>query len=112
MLRRRRLTTRCGSGVAHCIGSWAVRSERFRCTSALLSKAASPPERKSRRSRPMAIQAVHPQWHERRLGRTILKTYRAMVDLNDVFPNERQPRMGPKDDVELQRQIEANEGVF
>ena len=51
-------------------------------------------------------------WQERRLGRTLLRTYRDTVDLYDVFPNDRQPRMGPKDDPELQRQIEANEGVF
>lgn len=47
-----------------------------------------------------------------RLGRTLLRTYRDTVDLYDVFPNEKQPRMGPKEDPELQRQIEANEGVF
>lgn len=35
-----------------------------------------------------------------------------MMDLDDLLPNDRQPRMGPKEDVELQRQIEANEGVF
>jgi ParB family chromosome partitioning protein len=29
-----------------------------------------------------------------------------------VFPNDRQPRRGPKQDPELQRQIEANEGIF
>ena len=52
------------------------------------------------------------QWQERRLGRTILRTYRDSRDLYDVVPNERQPRMGPKDDLELQRQIEANEGIF
>src|SRR5258707_3324960 len=52
------------------------------------------------------------QWHERRLGRTILRTYRTTVDLNDVVPNPNQPRLGPKKDAELQRQIEANEGVF
>jgi ParB family chromosome partitioning protein len=55
--------------------------------------------------------ALH-QWQERRLGRTILRTYRDTRDLNDVVPNERQPRMGPKEDLELQRQIEANEGIF
>lgn len=49
---------------------------------------------------------------ERRLGRTILRTYRTKVDINDVVPNERQPRIGPKEDEELQRQIEANEGLF
>ncbi|HEX6099751.1 MAG TPA: ParB N-terminal domain-containing protein [Thermoanaerobaculia bacterium] len=52
------------------------------------------------------------QWQERRLGRTILRTYRDTRDLYDVIPNERQPRMGPKEDLELQRQIEANEGIF
>jgi len=53
----------------------------------------------------------HP-WQERRLGRTILRTYRDTRDLYDVVPNPRQPRMGPKEDMELQRQIEANEGIF
>jgi ParB family chromosome partitioning protein len=56
--------------------------------------------------------ASSPQWQERRLGRTILRTYRDARDLYDVVPNERQPRMGPKEDLELQRQIEANEGIF
>ncbi|MGA8724680.1 MAG: ParB/RepB/Spo0J family partition protein [Acidimicrobiales bacterium] len=49
---------------------------------------------------------------ERRLGRTILRTFRTKVDIDDVVPNERQPRLGPKEDEELQRQIEANEGLF
>jgi ParB family chromosome partitioning protein len=53
------------------------------------------------------------QWYERRLGRTILRAYREdRVDLYDVLPNDKQPRMGPKEDPELQRQIEANEGIF
>src|SRR5678816_2135756 len=51
-------------------------------------------------------------WQERRLGRTIVRTRRAIVDLDDVLPNEKQPRIGPKEDPELQRQIEANEGIF
>ncbi len=51
-------------------------------------------------------------YQERRLGRTVLRTYRTTVDLDDVVPNDQQPRLGPKEDVELQRQIEANEGVF
>jgi ParB family transcriptional regulator, chromosome partitioning protein len=59
----------------------------------------------------MITAAAH-QWQERRLGRTILRTYRDSRDLYDVVPNERQPRMGPKEDLELQRQIEANEGIF
>src|SRR5579862_3366478 len=57
-------------------------------------------------------QAMTLHWQERRLGRTLLRTYRDTVDLYDVFPNERQPRLGPKEDEELQRQIEANEGIF
>ena len=51
-------------------------------------------------------------WQERRLGRTILRTYRDTLDIDDILPNTSQPRMGPKEDPELQRQIEANEGVF
>jgi len=49
---------------------------------------------------------------ERRLGRTILRTYRTTVDIDDLTPNDQQPRLGPKEDEELQRQIEANEGLF
>ena len=49
---------------------------------------------------------------ERRLGRTVLRTYRTQIDLDELVPNDQQPRMGPKEDIELQRQIEANEGVF
>jgi len=51
-------------------------------------------------------------WQERRLGRTILRTYRATLDIDDILPNDNQPRLGPKEDPELQRQIEANEGIF
>jgi hypothetical protein len=39
-------------------------------------------------------------------------TYRTKIDLDKVLPNERQPRLGSKVDEELQRQIEANEGLF
>jgi ParB family chromosome partitioning protein len=46
------------------------------------------------------------------LDRTVLRTYRATVDLDDVVPNPKQPRLGPKEDDELQRQIEANQGIF
>ena len=45
---------------------------------------------------------------ERRLGRTVLRTYRTKVDIEEIVPNDRQPRLGPKEDDELQRQIEAN----
>ena len=43
---------------------------------------------------------------------TVLRTYRAKADIDDIFPNERQPRLGEKVDTELQLQIEANEGLF
>jgi ParB family chromosome partitioning protein len=56
--------------------------------------------------------AAQPVLQERRLGRTILKTYRTTVDIDSLVPNEKQPRLGPKKDDELQRQIEANEGIF
>jgi ParB family chromosome partitioning protein len=49
---------------------------------------------------------------ERRLGRTVLRTYRKTADIDDIVPNNNQPRMGPKTDEELQRQIEANGGLF
>ncbi|MGB8437749.1 MAG: ParB N-terminal domain-containing protein [Candidatus Acidiferrales bacterium] len=49
---------------------------------------------------------------ERRLDRTVLLTYRTKLDLDDVIPNPSQPRLGPKEDDELQRQIEANGGLF
>jgi ParB family chromosome partitioning protein len=49
---------------------------------------------------------------ERRLDRTILRTYRTRADIDDVVPNDKRPRMGPKIDEELQRQIEANGGLF
>ena len=49
---------------------------------------------------------------ERRLGRNVLRTYPTKLDIDDLVPNPNQPRMGPKVDVELQRQIVANEGVF
>src|SRR6266849_2798454 len=55
---------------------------------------------------------AQPQWNERGLGRTVLKTYRTTLDVDDLLPNDKQPRMGPKEDEELQRQIEANEGLF
>jgi len=49
---------------------------------------------------------------ERPLGRTTLRTYRTKADIEDLLPNERQPRLGPKEDEELQRQIRDNEGIF
>jgi ParB family chromosome partitioning protein len=49
---------------------------------------------------------------ERRLDRTVLRTYRTNLDIDEVIPNDKQPRSGPKLDEELQRQIEANGGLF
>lgn len=49
---------------------------------------------------------------DRRLGATVLRTYRAKFDIDDLVPNDRQPRLGAKEDEELQRQIEANDGIF
>ena len=61
----------------------------------------------------MPLQAVESKsWHERHLGRSLIRSYRTTVDIDDVLPNPNQPRRGPKEDAELQRQIEANEGVF
>lgn len=49
---------------------------------------------------------------ERRLDRTVLRTYRTQSDIDEIVPNPNQPRIGPKLDEELQRQIEANGGLF
>src|SRR6185312_6337662 len=51
-------------------------------------------------------------FQERRLGGTVIRTRRSRLDVADLVPNDRQPRLGPKQDDELQRQIEANEGLF
>ena len=64
----------------------------------------------SRMPTQVSLNAIELQ--ERRLDRTILRTYRTKVDLDEVLPNPNQPRLGPKEDDELQRQIEANEGLF
>lgn len=50
--------------------------------------------------------------HERRLGDTVFYTRRDTLDVDDVLPNPKQPRLGSKVDVELQRQIDANNGIF
>jgi len=60
----------------------------------------------------MPLESEVRQWQERRLGRTILRTYRDVLDIDEIVPNDKQPRRGPKVDPELQRQIEANEGIF
>lgn len=64
------------------------------------------------KSEPVAESAKIIGLQERPLGRTILRTYRTKLDIDEILPNERQPRLGPKEDDELQRQIEANEGLF
>ena len=46
---------------------------------------------------------------ERKLDRTVLRTYRTRADIEDIVPNEKQPRLGPKIDEELQRQIERHQ---
>lgn len=60
----------------------------------------------------MTLHAVKSAWQERPLGKAVLRTYRSTVDIDAVLPNPNQPRLGPKVDPELQRQIEANEGIF
>jgi ParB family chromosome partitioning protein len=42
----------------------------------------------------------------------VLRTYRTKADIDEIVPNDKQPRLGPKIDEELQRQIEANGGLF
>jgi ParB family transcriptional regulator, chromosome partitioning protein len=49
---------------------------------------------------------------DRPLGGTVLRTYRRKTDIDDIVPNPRQPRLGPKEDEELQRQIVDNKGIF
>ena len=49
---------------------------------------------------------------ERPLGQVQLHTYRKRVDIGDILPNEKQPRLQPGEYEELQRQIEANDGLF
>ena len=48
---------------------------------------------------------------ERRIGRLVLRTYRARVDIDSVVPNERQPREIRHGDADLQLDIEANQGL-
>ena len=49
---------------------------------------------------------------DRPLGGTVLHTYRTKVDIDDVVPNDMQPRLGPKEDEDLQSQIRENDGIF
>jgi ParB family chromosome partitioning protein len=66
----------------------------------------SEPRRNQHRSAKVAA------FQERRLGGTVIRTRRSQLDVTDLLPNERQPRIGAKQDEELQRQIEANQGLF
>lgn len=50
-------------------------------------------------------------FQERRIGRLVLRTYRAQVDIDNVVPNERQPRELRDGDADLQVDIEANQGL-
>lgn len=50
--------------------------------------------------------------NERKLGDVTLRTYERKLDIDEIEPNPKQPRSGSKIDARLQRQIEANEGVF
>src|SRR5882757_11149955 len=77
----------CKRRKAICARMWAAQSARR-------IDAVNTAESTGNRGRIVGLQ-------ERRLGRTILRTYRAKVDLDDVLPNERQPRVGPKEDDEL-----------
>jgi ParB family chromosome partitioning protein len=49
---------------------------------------------------------------EKRLGPVILKVRSATVNLHDIVPNPEQPRMGPKEDAELRKNILENGGLF
>jgi len=46
------------------------------------------------------------------LGSVRLMVTQANVNIKDILPNPNQPRYGPKDDVELRRSIQENEGIF
>lgn len=48
---------------------------------------------------------------ERRVGRLILRTYRALVDIDNLVPNERQPPEMREGSADLQLDIEANQGL-
>ena len=50
--------------------------------------------------------------NERKLGDVTLRTYERKLDIDNINPNPKQPRSGTKIDFRLQRQIEANEGIF
>jgi ParB family transcriptional regulator, chromosome partitioning protein len=51
-------------------------------------------------------------FQDRPLGGSVLRTYRRRADIDDIEPNDKQPRIGSKEDEELLRQIKENDGVF
>jgi ParB family chromosome partitioning protein len=51
-------------------------------------------------------------FQDRPLGGSVLRTYRRRADLDDIEPNDKQPRIGPKEDEELLQQIKENDGIF
>jgi len=51
-------------------------------------------------------------YQERRLGSVLLRVFETTADIDDIFPNDKQPRQSPKEDPELRKQIEENEGIF
>ena len=60
---------------------------------------------------PVAEAANVIDFQERRIGRLVLRTYRAQVDIDSVVPNERQARELRDGDANLQLDIEANQGL-
>ena len=51
-------------------------------------------------------------YSERHLGTVVLHVRSATMDLYELVPNPNQPRMGPKDDPELRKNILTNEGLL
>src|SRR5258708_2144274 len=109
MQRRRRSMTVSGRSAVRRCGKCRTSSTTWRRKS-MRSSPAAPMADSTVLAAPEAPTSV--VWQERRVGTGTLRTYRTTVDIDDVLPNNRQPRLGPKEDPELQRQIEANEGVF
>ncbi len=55
---------------------------------------------------------VSGQYQERKLGSVLLKVFPREAVLDDIVPNPEQPRLGPKEDAELRKQIEENGGIW
>jgi ParB family chromosome partitioning protein len=56
--------------------------------------------------------STQPEYSERHLGPVVLHVRSATLDLYDLVPNPNQPRMGPKDDPELRKNILTNNGLL